>query len=72
MHAVTSEETSGEAFPGSPAASEIAVHWKDKLTLHKHTHTHTHTHIHMHVHTVFHTCTHRQIGPCSSVHEIIR
>lgn len=62
IHTVTSEWTSGEAFPGSPAASEIAVHWKDTYSLCRHI---TYT-------TMFYTCTHRQIGPWRSVHKVIR
>lgn len=61
IHTVTSEWTSGEAFPGSPAASEIAVHWKDTYSLCRHI---TYT-------TMFYTCTHRQIGPWRSVHKVI-
>lgn len=37
MCTVTSEGTDREAFPGSPAANQIAVRWKGPVVTHTHT-----------------------------------
>lgn len=52
--------------------SWIACGKRDSCPLERHIHTLHHLHTHACKYTVFHTCTHRQIGPRSFVHEIIR